>query len=95
MSSDCNKTSRRDLFRMLGRGAGLAGLATLGVVLGAREGDASCIANGACRTCRILGRCDLPEAHSTRQQKRDAKVNLKPADERSESAGPPHQKPQP
>ena len=66
MSSDRNKTSRRDLLRTIGRGAGLAGLATLGVVLGARRGDA-CIADFACRTCRILGRCDLPEAHSARR----------------------------
>jgi len=66
MSSNRNKTSRREWLRTVGRGAGLAGLAALGVVLTAREGDA-CIADGACHTCRILGRCDLPEARSARR----------------------------
>ena len=86
MSSDRNKASRRDLLRTIGRGAGLTSLAALGVALGARKGDA-CIANGACRTCRLLGRCDLPEARSIRQQRRNPQAALKPADERSESAG--------
>ena len=95
MSSDRNKTSRRDLLRTIGRGAGLAGLAALGVALGGREGDANaaCIANGACCTCRILGRCDLPEARSARQQGRHTKIDMKPADERSESAGQTQERP--
>ncbi|MDP7289896.1 MAG: hypothetical protein QGH94_18085 [Phycisphaerae bacterium] len=54
--------TRREFIRGLGRTAALAALAGGGVLLARRSASGQCDRPTPCQSCKLLGRCDLPEA---------------------------------
>ena len=64
--------TRRDLMRMIGRGAALGGLGLLGLMLGRRATGAGvretpCSGGGRCGNCSALQGCGLPRGMSARR----------------------------
>jgi len=68
-------SSRRELFRLIGRGGAGAALAALGALLAIRSrgrhgrgAGQACINDGLCTRCSTLDGCGLPRAQITRRQ---------------------------
>ena len=65
-------TSRRELFRRIGRGAAAAGLAAIAAVLALRTGrrapaGETCVNDGLCTRCGAFAGCRLPRARVVRR----------------------------
>jgi len=65
-----DKTSRRELMQLLGRGAlliGLAAVSVFAVTKKNRSADETCSNNFICRNCAAREKCRLPQALSLKQ----------------------------
>ena len=64
-------TTRREFIRNLGRTAALGAVVGGGILLGAKSASRRCAETTPCGSCRLLGRCDLPEAQAALKRQRN------------------------
>ena len=60
--------TRREFIRSLGRTAALGAVAGGGILLARKSASRGCDETNPCRSCKLLGRCDLPEAQAQRNE---------------------------
>lgn len=61
-------TTRREFIRGLGRTAALGSIAGGAIILAGRSASRECTESTGCRSCKLLGRCDLPAAQAAIKQ---------------------------
>lgn len=62
------KKTRREFIRSLGRTTALSAVVGGGILLAAKSASRECEETTPCKKCKLLGRCDLPEAQAQRNE---------------------------
>ncbi len=62
--TDPQGKTRREFIRGLGRTAALGAVAGGGILLAVKSASGPCDSPARCESCKLLGRCDLPEARA-------------------------------